>query len=169
MVSVTTERQTASASVGGVELRAETVIVQLDGQGRGVERINAFYRRAAEAWLRRCAEIAAADAGAWTVCCPVLLLCRDSGDTVDDSGGQLALPAGQNSGGGGSDSSLDAAPRAVAPQSIGGCRKKETLYFGKIAENQKITANVLHCLSKYGTIISIFENRIKLAHFHHFA
>lgn len=56
MVSVTTERQTASASVGGVELRAETVIVQLDGQGRGVERINAFYRRAAEAWLRRCAE-----------------------------------------------------------------------------------------------------------------
>lgn len=49
MVSVTTERQTASASVGGVELRAETVIVQLDGQGRGVERINAFYRRAADA------------------------------------------------------------------------------------------------------------------------
>lgn len=56
MVTMTTERQTASASVGGVELRAEAVIIQLEGQGKGVERINAFYRQAAEVWLRRCAE-----------------------------------------------------------------------------------------------------------------
>ena len=38
---------------GGREgLRAEAVIVELTGEGRGVARINRFYRRASEAFLR---------------------------------------------------------------------------------------------------------------------
>ncbi|MBQ8397558.1 MAG: hypothetical protein IJX53_05085 [Clostridia bacterium] len=44
------ERLTAAA--GGV--RAEAVFLRLEGEGRGIERINAFYRRAAETWLARC-------------------------------------------------------------------------------------------------------------------
>ncbi len=43
------ERKTAV----GERLRAEAVILRLDGEGRGIERINAFYREAAEIFLQR--------------------------------------------------------------------------------------------------------------------
>lgn len=42
-----------TAAAGGV--RAEVVFPQLAGEGRGIARINAFYQRAAETWLARCA------------------------------------------------------------------------------------------------------------------
>lgn len=46
------ERLTAAAE----GMRAEAVFLRLEGQGRGIERINAFYRHAAETWLARCTD-----------------------------------------------------------------------------------------------------------------
>ena len=55
-MNIICERLTASGRAEGVELRAEAVFVQTDGQSRGAARINRFYREGAELWLKRCAE-----------------------------------------------------------------------------------------------------------------
>lgn len=52
-IGIEYERKT----VAGERLRAEAVIPRLDGEGRGIERINAFYRTAAEVFLARAAAL----------------------------------------------------------------------------------------------------------------
>ncbi len=50
------ERIFAVGENGARRVRAEAVFVQAVGEGKGIERFNAFYRRTAEAYLAHCTE-----------------------------------------------------------------------------------------------------------------